>query len=102
MLEKQWLISQGFANMFWRRWLHEYLPTLNPRRKWNQTDVNVKIGDIVLVLDDKVPRNEWRKGVVRNVFPSKDGQIRMAEIQTANGLLMRPSRKLVKFAEVQN
>lgn len=97
--KKQWLIAQKFADDFWQRWLREYLPSLIPRKKWFENNDSVKLNDIVLILDDNLERNQWRKGVVTRVLPGADGQIRVAEVKTANGLLLRPTRKLIKFAE---
>ena len=32
---KRYLRAQGYANAIWTRWLREYVPTLNKRRKWH-------------------------------------------------------------------
>ncbi|XP_026666969.1 uncharacterized protein LOC113463933 [Ceratina calcarata] len=98
---QQWRVAQYFADAFWKRWLREYLPTLLPRKKWRETEMPMKVGDIVLILDNNVERNQWRKGVIVKVFSGTDGQVRVAEVRTANGIFKRPTRKLVKFAEVQ-
>ena len=98
---KQWRVTQYFVEMFWRRWLHEYLPTLIPRKKWQNYDKPLQIGDLVLILDENIEMNQWRKGVVTRAFPRNDGQVRVVKIKTANGTIKRPSRKLVKFSEVQ-
>lgn len=100
--QKDWCTIQHFANMFWRRWLREYLPSLLPRKKWHEDDIPLKVGDIVLILDNNTARNEWRKGVITRVFPGADKQVRTVEVKTANGILLRPSRKLIKFSEVQS
>ena len=96
---KQWEIAQNFANALQRRWIREYLPSLIPRKKWHEKSEVIKINDIVLIFDNNLERKQWRKGVVTRVFPGKDGQIRLAEIKTASGLHLSPTRKLVKFAE---
>ena len=93
---------QHFAEAFWRRWISDYLPSLLPWKKWLTNDLAIKVGDVVLIIDEQAPRNIWRKGVVGQTFPGNDGEIRVVEIKTANGFLKRPSRKLIKFAEVQN
>lgn len=98
---KQWKICEMTTEIFWKRWLQEYLPTLIPRKKgfWKE-EVPITEGDIVLVLDDQIPRNQWRKGVVTRIHPSKDGESRMADVKTALSILLRPTRKLVKFSHV--
>jgi hypothetical protein len=37
------------ANVFWKQCKDEYLQTLQQRRKWDSTEDNVKVGDIVLL-----------------------------------------------------
>ena len=52
--------AQLLANHFWRRWLKEYVPTLQERPKWQQEKRNLHVGDIVLV----VPRCKEPMGLV--------------------------------------
>ena len=95
---RQWEIAQYFADSFWRHWLREYLPTLLPRTKWNTESEPLKVGDIVLILDYKTPRNSWPKGVVVKVFPGSDNRVRVAAVRTAReNVLIRPIIKLVKL-----
>lgn len=95
---KQWQVAQFFADEYWRRWLREYLPTLIPRKKWHESSEPLQKGDVVLIFDENLERNQWRKGVISRVLPGKDGEVRVVEIKTAHGLFLRPARKLVKFA----
>ena len=37
------------ADVFWKHWLTEYLPTLQVRQKWLRPKRNLKVGDLVLV-----------------------------------------------------
>ena len=53
---KRWHQAQVVATHTWNRWLREYLPCLITRKKWLQPTANVKIGDLVLVIDYAVPR----------------------------------------------
>lgn len=104
-LRKQWRIAQSFADAFWKRWLREYLPTLIPRKKWTEKENPLEVGDIVLIVDLQAPRNCWKKGTITRVFPSADKEVRVAEVRTRSGNLMRPTRKLIKLLgvkEVQN
>ena len=49
-------------------------------------------------MDNEVKRNEYRKGIVTDVMPGRDGEVRMANVQTEKSILLRPSNKLIKFA----
>lgn len=69
------------------------------RQKWHSGDKPLKKGDIVLILDSNIERNQWRKGVVIRTYPGSDGQVRVVDVRTSFGILSRPTRKLVKLAE---
>ncbi|KAJ8369941.1 hypothetical protein SKAU_G00099690 [Synaphobranchus kaupii] len=44
LLRSQWRRVQSLASKFWSRWKTEYLPTLQSRRKWNETRRNLQKG----------------------------------------------------------
>ncbi|KAL5006049.1 hypothetical protein ScPMuIL_017207 [Solemya velum] len=48
---KKWKHVQFLANCFWKRWLKEYLPTLQLRQKWTHENRNFAVGNVVLVQD---------------------------------------------------
>ena len=54
---------------------------MQTRRKWKDSVPNLKQGDVVLLTDKTVHRNEWRTGVVVNPLPSQDGRVRKAEVR---------------------
>ena len=54
----------------------------------------MKKGDIVIVISADSPRAHWPLAKVINVFPGKDGRVRIAEIQIGNKLLKRSVTKL--------
>ena len=56
-LHKKWKLVPAALQIFWKRWIHEYLPPLTIRRKWNNQIRNIKIGDLVLLKSDNVPRS---------------------------------------------
>ena len=56
---KCWKSVQALANMFWTRFIKEYLPTIQERRKWNKVTRNFVINDIVLVKNENIPRSFW-------------------------------------------
>lgn len=47
--QRQWRQAQFLANLFWKRWMKEYLPQLQRRQKWNEVERNLKVDDIVLL-----------------------------------------------------
>lgn len=86
--------SQTLANIFWKRWVCEYLPTITRRSKWFSAVKPIAVGDIVIIVDPKLPRNCWPKGRVLATTVSKDGHVRQATVQTATGIFQRSAVNL--------
>ena len=60
----------------------EYVTSLrNWKKKYKKTNNLIpQIDDIVLVFEDKVPRQNWCLGRIKELIPSRDNQIRGAKI----------------------
>ena len=84
---------QLLADLFWRRWLKEYLPTLQARQKWLHPKRNLQVGDVVLV-EESTPRKEWPLAKVIKTCQGRDGRVRSVEVKTSSGVLTRPIHKL--------
>lgn len=98
-LRKRWRRVQYLANLFWSRWRKEYIHGLQTRSKWNDVKRNVKVGDIVLIVDDRMPRNCWLMARVVAVYPDSKGLVRSARVKTCLSELDRPVSKLVLLVE---
>ena len=59
-----------------------------------QTEVTVKVGDVVLIHHDKKPKLHWPLGVITELHPGKDGLVRYVSLQTSRGITNRPLFKL--------
>ena len=93
---RRWKQVQYLADIFWRRWILEYLPTLQERKKWGNVDRNFAVDDVVLVLDERVPRSSWPLGRIIEVYQNKrDGMVRSAKVKTRTSVLVRPIDKIV-------
>jgi len=94
---KRWRQVQYLANEFWTRWKREFLQTLQKRQKWTNTTRNIQVGDIVLVKDENLPRNQWPLARVIEVYPDEnDKLVRTVKlhIPTSKSSLKRPIHKL--------
>jgi hypothetical protein len=87
------------SDHLWRRWLLEYLPSLNVRHKWIKEQRDHIVGDLVLVIDSNRPRGQWSLGRVQEVMPSKDGKIRTVKVKTGQGVYVRPVAKICLLEE---
>ena len=94
MLCRQWQVSQCLVNQFGRRWIKEYLPAINLHSKWRKEQRDLQVNYIVVSWDNNASRNQLKKGRVAAVYPGKEGWVRVADIQTATGILRRPVAKL--------
>ncbi|XP_023265919.1 uncharacterized protein LOC111657824 [Seriola lalandi dorsalis] len=81
MFKHQWKRVQVLADTFWARWQKEYLNMLQSRQRWQLRRPNMKEGDIVLLKDKQLKRNEWPTGVIVKALPSKDGVVRKVEVK---------------------
>ena len=91
---KRWRQAQLLSNHYWKRWLKEYIPSLQERQKWHKTQRNLQTGELVLIADDNVPRHQWPIGRVTNVFPGSDGLVRSVEVRAKESTYRRPITKI--------
>ncbi|XP_055605117.1 uncharacterized protein LOC129753328 [Uranotaenia lowii] len=84
-LKSTWNQIECQLDMFWRRWVWEYLPTLTRRTKWFNEVQEIGVGNLVVIVNE-AKRNGWVRGRVLEVFPGVDGRVRHAVVQTNRGL----------------
>ena len=77
-----WRQVQYLANIFWKRWIREYLPALQNRQKWQRPKRDLQVGDVVLVAQENVPRGQWPLGRVTKVNMDRDRFTRSCVIKT--------------------
>ena len=87
-VRKSWKTSQLVAQDFWLQWQRIYLPTLVPRKKWNKPRPNFKEGELILLKDSSMVKNQWSRGWIYRVLPNKDGNVRCVEILKPDGTIL--------------
>ena len=100
-LRKNWRQIEYMANVFWKRWVREYLPQLQARTKWVTQSRNVECGDLVLIMDYSIPRNQWLMGRVIETYQGQDNQVRSVKIKTSRAEFTRPIAKVCLLESVQ-
>jgi transposase InsO family protein len=90
----RWQHVQKIYQHFWARWSKEYLSSLQERSKWKRQQINLKIGDIVLIKEDNLPPLHWKMARVIEVHSGKDGIVRVATVNTASGNVKRAVHRL--------
>ena len=91
---KRWRRIQELVRHFWSRWMREWLPGLNARRKLFKTHRNITVGDVMLVISPNTSRENWPLELVLEIYPGQDGYVRVVTIQVGEGTLIRPVTKL--------
>ncbi|KAK0142370.1 hypothetical protein N1851_019891 [Merluccius polli] len=97
---KRWRRVQYLMEQFWGRWRKEkeYLANITLRQRWHSSRRNVKIGDIVILKEEEIPRNEWRLGRVLDVCEDADGLVRKATVQMGNRKLGNEGQRLTSLS----
>ena len=90
----RWRCVQYAVDLFWKRWVREYLPSLNCRQKWQSVRKNVCVNDIVLLVNQVTPRAQWPLARVIETFPDVTGFVRSVKVKTSTGEYNRPISKL--------
>ena len=82
---------------FWK--IHKpYLQSLANRAKWYSIKENLKVHDLVLLLEDNNANPlSWKVGLVIKTYPGKDGLVRVVDVRTATGTYKRGVQKLSKL-----
>ncbi|KAI5715498.1 hypothetical protein M8J77_017131 [Diaphorina citri] len=87
------LIDQ-LVQSFWKRWSTEYLSQLQTREKWHTSCNNIIPGVVVLIRQDGVAPLNWPTGVVSQVYPGRDGIVRVVSVKTPKGIYKRAVHNL--------
>ena len=95
MLRRRWRYTQHLVEMFWRRYLREYIPQLQKRMKWTREKKSVKRGDLVLVIDENSPRKQWPMALIVETREGRDGLVRSVKLRSKGTCITRPVTKIV-------
>ena len=91
----RWKYVHHISDLFWKKWIKLYLPSLKIRHKWHTVERDLKVGDLVLVMDMSMPRSLWPLALVQEVKLSRDCHVRSATVKTRSSVFVRPVNKLV-------
>ena len=105
--KRRWRQVQYLVELFWSRWRKEYLHLLQNRQKWIEKRKNLKVGDLVLVVDVTLPRNMWPLGRITSVNTDQSNFVRSAKVKMYKGKgfscneFDRPITKLVPLIDFE-
>ena len=90
---------------FWNIWRSLYLQELTSfhfkdRNKAKQPKKVPKVGEIVLIFNDKLPRNQWPLGKILELIKSNDDKVRQVKVQPVNTSPNDKRKKSVLYRSV--
>ncbi|GFS82261.1 bel12-ag transposon polyprotein [Nephila pilipes] len=88
----RWRYVQKVRENLKQRFKREYLGFL--RSSVTKRVDKINVGDIVLIGTDDKKRLNWLLGRVLELFPGKDGIIRLVKLRTEKGNVLRPIQRL--------
>lgn len=91
---KFWNLCTKLKQDFWNVWHRDYLTQLQNRTKWKHDNVNLKIGDLVIVKLSNVAPMKWPMGRIVKVVPGPDGKVRVAHVKMSDKVYVRSYRTL--------
>jgi hypothetical protein len=71
----------------------EFLQSLQLRQKWIRPKKSLQKGDVVIVSDELLSRNQWKLGRVSEVYASNDGLVRKVRLAMADPTLDNQGRR---------
>ena len=87
-LKTEYRFQQQAADDFWKRWMKEYrfeLRSYNHVRRTKRKLANFRVGDLALLQEEVRPRHMWKRGLIEELRPGRDGRIRTVLLRTPEG-----------------
>ena len=88
--------AQQMAHHFWQRWHKDYLNTMQQRIKWRRqgNDSAIQVGRLAIIKEEDTKPLFWRLGRIIRVIVADDGIVRVVELKTTKGTLLRAVNKI--------
>ncbi|XP_055920727.1 uncharacterized protein LOC129952226 [Eupeodes corollae] len=99
ILRNRWSTICYLKHEFWKRWSTEYLNQLQQRNRWNTSQQNIRIGDLVIIKEDNIPTLKWPLGRIVDIFKGQDDIVRVVNVKTQSGILKRPIHRLAPLLD---
>ena len=84
-VKSYWVLAK-MMDQFWRRLVHGMSPYLRTYNKWKTKRDEVKVGDVVCLLEEQPdPNSHYKLAVIDEVTPGTDGMVRRVKVRVQNG-----------------
>ena len=78
--DSRFIMVQSMVTNFWKAWIKLYFPTLLIRRKWHTLKRNLRMGDLIMFVEDSAIRGTWQLARVVEVYPDESGVVRNVKL----------------------
>ena len=95
-------INNDFLRKFWTIWNKLYITNLPPIVRGFDKRCRIKVGSIVIVRDDTLPKLHWPVAIVEEIYPGTDGLTRIVRVKTAKGSFTRSVQNLYDLEIMHN
>lgn len=89
-----WQLCVRLKQEFWEKWGNDYISQLQLRSKWKNAQMNLAVGDMVLVKEENMAPMHWPLGRVMKIYPGKDDLVRVVDVLMKGKQFKRPIVKL--------
>ncbi|XP_055907234.1 uncharacterized protein LOC129942362 [Eupeodes corollae] len=96
-IKTNWSLLQAMLQGFWKRWHAEFLTSLQQRSKWQKSQPNLEVDDVVLLKEPNLPPSKWIVGRIIKTHPGADEKCRVVTIRTKFGDYVRPTIKIARL-----
>ena len=76
----RWRAVEALSNMFWKRFIQEYLPIFNIRKKCNRGKCGFKENDLVIMKNEHQHCFLWSVGQIILANKGIDGKVRSVQV----------------------
>ena len=97
--QASWKRAQNRISAFWKVWSTEYLDLLHTRSKWQTTRDDMRIGDLVILVDESSRRHDWKMARVKKVF-KRDNHVIKVIVKRGDGREIEKDRTKVVHLEL--
>jgi len=80
----------------WRSWSNDYLHTLQQRCKWQETQPELAVNELVLLKNNLLP-SKWELARIVEVHPGQDKHVRVVTLRTVKMTLKRPISRICRL-----
>ncbi|GFS73468.1 integrase catalytic domain-containing protein [Trichonephila clavipes] len=91
---KKWQKITRIVQLMWKFWSRNYLNQLQQRGKWMFEKNNVKIGDLVLIIEENLPTYKWALGRIVELYYGEDKKVHVVKIKTQYSTCKRAISKI--------